>query len=254
LTATADSLPHWLQVQTPLEEAKQLSAQLGNTVLLKREDMQQVIASMAMSCLAGLCPTLGPWHTVCALVQVFSFKLRGAFNKMAQLTPEELARGVITSSAGNHAQGVALAASHLVSGWLYGLGAHAALPAPWFAAGAVSCSIGRFLHLHRLWSRITPFIAKVCCRLQGCEALICMPVTTPQIKVDAVRRLGGTVQLVGESYTETQSHAWVRATAAKSLHKSGFAFAQPTVCGRSCIVRVLVCAERLSVTRHILPL
>lgn len=41
-----------------------------------------------------------------------------------------------------------------------------------------------------------------------------MPVTTPQIKVDAVRRLGGTVQLVGESYTETQSHAWVRATAA----------------------------------------
>lgn len=47
-------------------------------------------------------------------VQVFSFKLRGAYNKMAQLTPEELARGVITSSAGNHAQGVALAARQLV--------------------------------------------------------------------------------------------------------------------------------------------
>lgn len=46
--------------------------------------------------------------------------------------------------------------------------------------------------------------------LQGCEALICMPVTTPQIKVDSVRRLGGTVQLHGESYTETQTYAWVR--------------------------------------------
>jgi threonine dehydratase len=49
-------------------------------------------------------------------VQVFSFKLRGAFNKMAKLSPEARARGVITSSAGNHAQGVALAASKLVSG------------------------------------------------------------------------------------------------------------------------------------------
>jgi hypothetical protein len=47
-------------------------------------------------------------------LQVFSFKLRGAFNKMAKLSPEERARGVITSSAGNHAQGVALAASKLV--------------------------------------------------------------------------------------------------------------------------------------------
>lgn len=66
-----------------------------------------------------------------------------------------------------------------------------------------------------LWSTVNSCcVYKVCCPLQGCEALICMPVTTPQIKVDAVRRLGGTVQLVGESYTETQSHAWVRATAA----------------------------------------
>lgn len=48
------------------------------------------------------------------LLQVFSFKLRGAYNKMASLTAEQLARGVICSSAGNHAQGVALAASHLV--------------------------------------------------------------------------------------------------------------------------------------------
>ena len=63
------------------------SVQLGNTVLLKREDMQPV----------------------------FSFKLRGAYNKMVHLTPEERARGVICSSAGNHAQGVALAAQKLVS-------------------------------------------------------------------------------------------------------------------------------------------
>lgn len=49
------------------------------------------------------------------LFQVFSFKLRGAFNKMAKLPHEALERGVITSSAGNHAQGVALAASKLVS-------------------------------------------------------------------------------------------------------------------------------------------
>ena len=46
--------------------------------------------------------------------QVFSFKLRGAYNKMASLSAEQLRRGVIASSAGNHAQGVALAASHLV--------------------------------------------------------------------------------------------------------------------------------------------
>ena len=47
--------------------------------------------------------------------QVFSFKLRGAYNKMASLTPEQREKGVIASSAGNHAQGVALAAAKLVS-------------------------------------------------------------------------------------------------------------------------------------------
>ncbi len=46
--------------------------------------------------------------------------------------------------------------------------------------------------------------------MQGCKATICMPVTTPGIKVDAVRRLGATVEMVGESYTETQSHAQAR--------------------------------------------
>ena len=62
-------------VETPLDPAPGLSARTGNTVLLKREDMQPV----------------------------FSFKLRGAYNRMAQLTPAELKRGVIAASAGNHA-------------------------------------------------------------------------------------------------------------------------------------------------------
>ncbi len=70
---------------TPLEFQPNLSARIANRVLLKREDMQPV----------------------------FSFKLRGAYNKMANLAPELLKRGVIAASAGNHAQGVALAAQKL---------------------------------------------------------------------------------------------------------------------------------------------
>ena len=72
-------------IETPLERAPNLSARLNNTLLLKREDMQSV----------------------------FSFKLRGAYNKMAKLAPAALRRGVIAASAGNHAQGVALAARKL---------------------------------------------------------------------------------------------------------------------------------------------
>ncbi len=72
-------------IETPLEPASDLSRRLGNRVLLKREDLQEV----------------------------FSFKLRGAYNKMANLPADELAAGVIASSAGNHAQGVALAANVL---------------------------------------------------------------------------------------------------------------------------------------------
>ncbi len=72
-------------VETPLHEAASLSRRLGNRVLLKREDLQPV----------------------------FSFKLRGSYNKMVQLSPAERARGVIAASAGNHAQGVALAAQRL---------------------------------------------------------------------------------------------------------------------------------------------
>jgi threonine dehydratase len=113
-------------IETALDPATKLSQRLGNRVLLKREDTQPV----------------------------FSFKLRGAYNKMARLTPKQLERGVICASAGNHAQGVALAAKRL-----------------------------------------------------GCEAMIVMPVTTPRVKVDAVRSLGGAVVLAGESYSDAYLHA-----------------------------------------------
>ena len=72
-------------VETPLEPARALSKRLGNELLLKREDLQPI----------------------------FSFKLRGAYNKMAALAPARLKKGVIAASAGNHAQGVALAARRL---------------------------------------------------------------------------------------------------------------------------------------------
>jgi threonine dehydratase len=72
-------------IESPLEPARNLSRRLGNHVLLKREDQQPV----------------------------FSFKLRGAYNKMAHLTKEQLSHGVICASAGNHAQGVALSARRL---------------------------------------------------------------------------------------------------------------------------------------------
>src|ERR671922_553252 len=72
-------------METPLEPARALSARLANRLLIKREDLQPV----------------------------FSFKLRGAYNKMAGLPRQRLERGVIAASAGNHAQGVALAAQRL---------------------------------------------------------------------------------------------------------------------------------------------
>jgi len=113
-------------VESPLDSAPQISARIANTVLLKREDAQPV----------------------------FSFKLRGAYNKMANLSPKALARGVICASAGNHAQGVALSAQRL-----------------------------------------------------GCRAVIVMPVTTPQLKVDAVRARNAEVVLYGESFTDSYNHA-----------------------------------------------
>jgi threonine dehydratase len=126
--------------ESPLEPATNLSARTGSTILLKREDMQPV----------------------------FSFKLRGAYNKMAQLTPDQLKRGVITASAGNHAQGVALSA-------------------------------------HRM----------------GCKAVIVMPTTTPQVKIDAVRHFGQRaveIVLEGSSYSDAYQHA----LSLESKHKLTF--------------------------------
>jgi threonine dehydratase len=113
-------------VESPLEPAKSLSRRLGQHVLLKREDQQPV----------------------------FSFKLRGAYNRMVHLNAGQLQSGVICASAGNHAQGVALAAKRL-----------------------------------------------------GCRAVIVMPVTTPKVKVDAVRALGAEVSMFGDSYSDAFVHA-----------------------------------------------
>lgn len=74
-----------MAIETPLTEARSLSKRLGNNILLKREDLQPV----------------------------FSFKIRGAYNRIAQLSDEQKAKGVICASAGNHAQGVALASKKL---------------------------------------------------------------------------------------------------------------------------------------------
>ncbi|CAI9783138.1 unnamed protein product [Fraxinus pennsylvanica] len=116
--------------ESPLQLATKLSERLGVNVWLKREDLQPV----------------------------FSFKLRGAYNMMAKLSKKQLERGVICSSAGNHAQGVALSAQRL-----------------------------------------------------GCNAVIAMPVTTPEIKWRSAERLGATVVLVGDSYDEAQAYAKKRA-------------------------------------------
>lgn len=113
-------------VESPLELAPNLSIRINNQLFLKREDVQDV----------------------------FSFKVRGAYNKMVKLSPAALERGVVTASAGNHAQGVALAAQRL-----------------------------------------------------NCRATIVMPVTTPQIKLQAVEARGATVVSYGDSYDEAYAHA-----------------------------------------------
>jgi threonine dehydratase len=110
-------------VETELTPLTKLSSRLGNQITLKREDQQ-------------------PVH---------SFKLRGAYNKLSNLTEEECIHGVIAASAGNHAQGLALAANKL-----------------------------------------------------GINATIVMPITTPDIKVDNVRRFGAEVRLIGNSFNEAQ--------------------------------------------------
>ena len=136
LTARVYDVAH----ESALEVAKNLSRRLHNTVLLKREDQQPV----------------------------FSFKLRGAYNKMAHLTPAQLKKGVICASAGNHAQGVALGASRL-----------------------------------------------------GAKAVIVMPITTPALKINAVKALGGEVVLFGDSYSDAHQHAL------KLEKKNGMSFVHP---------------------------
>lgn len=113
-------------VRTPLDPAVKLSKRFDNDIRIKREDLQPV----------------------------FSFKLRGAYNKISQLTDDEKTKGVICASAGNHAQGVAYSASQL-----------------------------------------------------GLKNLIVMPTTTPDIKVQAVKALGGQVHLHGDSFDEANRYA-----------------------------------------------
>lgn len=129
LTSVLSSKVYDVAIESPLQLATKLSERLGVNLWIKREDLQPV----------------------------FSFKLRGAYNMMAKLPHEQLERGVICSSAGNHAQGVALSAQRL-----------------------------------------------------GCDAVIVMPVTTPEIKWKSVERLGATVVLEGDSYDEAQSYAKLR--------------------------------------------
>lgn len=127
-------------IETPVDPAHFLSRRLDNTVWLKREDLQPV----------------------------YSFKIRGAYNKIVNLADEEKARGVICASAGNHAQGVALSASRL-----------------------------------------------------GIKAVIVMPQTTPEIKVSAVRNLGGKVVLHGDAFDEAAVYA------RKLMEKHGYVFVHP---------------------------
>ncbi len=127
-------------IETPLDEAANLSHELGNRILLKREDLQPV----------------------------FSFKIRGAYNKIAHLSKAEQAKGVIAASAGNHAQGVAFSAQKL-----------------------------------------------------GLKALIVMPATTPQIKIDAVKSFGAEVVLHGDNYSEAAKHC------DEILAKTGMTYIHP---------------------------
>ncbi|PYS32015.1 MAG: threonine ammonia-lyase, biosynthetic [Acidobacteria bacterium] len=126
--------------ETSLDIASRLSKRLENTIWLKREDQQPV----------------------------FSFKLRGAYNRIARLSQAERAVGVITASAGNHAQGVALSAKHL-----------------------------------------------------GIRAVIVMPKTTPDIKVEAVKALDAEVVLAGDHYSEAQAHC------DRLVEETGMTFVHP---------------------------
>lgn len=112
-------------LRSPLDQAHKLSRSLKNTVLMKREDLQSI----------------------------FSFKIRGAYNRIKTLSDSEKKRGVICASAGNHGQGVAFSARHF-----------------------------------------------------SIPATVVMPITTPLIKVNAVRQLGARVVQFGDSYSEAASY------------------------------------------------
>ncbi len=127
-------------VETPIHSAHFLSERFENEILLKREDLQPV----------------------------FSFKIRGAYNKVSQLTAEERERGVIAASAGNHAQGLALAAKKL-----------------------------------------------------GIKAVIVMPKTTPEIKVQAVRARGARVILHGDAFDEALAYSQ------KMVEEKGYVYIHP---------------------------
>lgn len=144
-------LSHWVRailqatvydvaIQTPLEKAPKLTRRFDNDIRFKREDLQPV----------------------------FSFKLRGAYNRISQLSDEQKAQGVICASAGNHAQGVAFSAKSL-----------------------------------------------------GLKNIIVMPTTTPDIKVNAVKALGGHVDLFGDSFDEANRYAIEKA------EKEGLTFIPP---------------------------
>ena len=126
LDLIANSKVYDVATNTPITHAANISTKLGNDVFLKREDMQSI----------------------------FSFKIRGAYNKIVNLTPQQKKRGVLTASAGNHAQGVANA-----------------------------------------------------CRKLKIPCLIVMPVTAPDIKVKAVKRLGAKVKLYGDSFDQASKKA-----------------------------------------------
>lgn len=126
--------------ETPIHEARFLSQRLNNRIIIKREDLQPV----------------------------FSFKIRGAYNKLSQLTDDEKSRGVIAASAGNHAQGVALASLNM-----------------------------------------------------GIKATIVMPVTTPDIKVKAVRSYGAEVVLHGDAFDQALAHSF------ELVREHGYTFIHP---------------------------
>lgn len=121
-----DARVYDVAIQSPLDPMPRLSARLTCPILLKREDLQPI----------------------------FSFKIRGAYNRIARLSKAAREKGVICASAGNHAQGVALSAQRL-----------------------------------------------------GINATIVMPITTPQIKIDAVRHWGGNVVLHGDAFDDAYAHA-----------------------------------------------